>query len=245
MTPEQLYAKYHRLAWCIARSMQATCSLTNEDAEDIFSASWLKLLQQPPKNWEKPLYVRVVLRCGARNELERINRHRRMLSYEDLALHPLLPEQYDDGFEPLAFDTPDTTRLNPEEELIQKDLLDKYISILSAPERAIVDLMLGLTGEDPMSLLNIAKRLAMPLAQVKNTLEASYERMRRLMKESPCRSESQPEEPSSPATNCVATPSGNTTLNDPVTNSSQEPTAPASLLVLSSANAATSSCRLS
>jgi RNA polymerase sigma factor (sigma-70 family) len=173
MTPDELYIKYHRLAWKVARIMQRSYGLTEEDVEDIAMSALGKVVMISSAKIDArghAGYVRTVINNASRSELQRILKAQRFSSNHTASEdseHSVSPRHIEDEKQHL------------DSALIHEDLLSYYLSTLTPYERRVIDMMLGSPTQPPMELRDIASAVEVPLPELKQTLERTYIRARK------------------------------------------------------------------
>jgi RNA polymerase sigma factor (sigma-70 family) len=160
VTSEELYAKYHRLVWRVARTMQKSYRLSEEDVEDIAAHAFQRLITLPAGKRTVAAYVRTVINNGCRTELGHVLK---------------LRNRQEDSGNLLQVKDP---RQSAEVALVNNNLVFHSISRLSPEERYIVTRLSGLLGQSPHTPHEIARQLNIPRTQIFKMIDAIYARMR-------------------------------------------------------------------
>jgi RNA polymerase sigma factor (sigma-70 family) len=161
VTSEELYAKYHRLVWKVARTMQKSYALADEDVEDIVSATFQRLVQLPADKRNADGYVRTVINNASRTELR----------------HILEASRNHDPLDAKSFELSSGAQ-SVELALINEQEVLRVISRLSPEEHSIVCRLVGLLSHPLQTPQQIAASLNISRPQLLKRIDDIYSRLR-------------------------------------------------------------------
>jgi len=183
ITYETIYERYNNLVWYVARKIQrdyAAYHISDHDVEDMVGHVWQKIMTIKLDRLDsrgEAGYVRMVINNGMRDALTRIKRNSQTQSFHV----PLQSQNPDNSVEEPSFQEPADHSQPAEEQVVNQDLLVKYLELLSQEEKTIAVLYLGLYGNPQLSVNEISRRIKRKQKYIQATLDQTFERMRDLL----------------------------------------------------------------
>jgi RNA polymerase sigma factor (sigma-70 family) len=172
ITDEDLYDRYHRLAYKVAWTMKRIPQyhLTDEDVHDIAQAALLRLIALPQHKRHYPAaYHRTVINNACRTELKRILHHSDHITSYHNEMRDTDTTYHDVFHDP---------RQELEDPTINRLTVEHCLDALDSLARQIVILAIGLFGQSPHTPHKIARKLKLSKHQVEQTLHNSIHLMR-------------------------------------------------------------------
>lgn len=163
MTKDEFVAHWVRMIWTVARSMQRTYKLSEEDCEDIVQSVSLKLCKLNPSEYVLPaVRIRTIINNASRDELAKIlPRSRNTFSLDE----PLSEDSDSESLiDVLAVD------LDSEDTTVDRLHIEELLSYCQRPTRRVLELSMGFDGNKGLTQNELATRFNTTTDQIKRII---------------------------------------------------------------------------